>query len=189
MTKQLLAFLAASLLAASTHAAVETYAIDTTHSSVGFRIRHFVGKVPGSLGQFSGTIQYNRDESEKSSVAATIDVASINTSNERRDNHLRSDDFFGAATHPKITFQSTDWKKTGESTFAVTGDLTIKNITKPVTLDVELLGFGDGSRGAKLSGWEATTKFDRTDFEVGGINPAIGNEVEITITIEAALQP
>lgn len=186
--KKLLPILAATLLAASAHAAVETYAIDTTHSSVGFRIRHFVGKVSGSLGQFSGTIRFDREQPEKSSVEATIDVASINTSNDRRDNHLRSDDFFGAATHPKMTFQSTNWQKTGESSFAVTGDLTIKDVTKPVTLEVELLGFGEGSRGAQLSGWEATTKLDRTEFEVGGANLAIGNEVEITITIEAALQ-
>lgn len=183
-----LAFLTAFLLALTARGAVETYQIDATHSSVGFRIRHLVGKVPGAFNQFSGAIRFDRDQPENSSVEAVIDIASIDTANTRRDDHLRSDDFFSAATYPKMTFRSTAWKATGENSFAVTGDLTIKEVTKSVTLTVELLGVADGPRGAKLSGWEATTTISRTAFGVGGSSPVVGDDVEITITVEAAAQ-
>ena len=112
-------------LLASAHAAVETYAIDPVHSSVGFSIRHFISKVPGSFTQFSGTITVDRDNLEHSSVDATIDVGSINTRNEKRDSDLRSPHFFDAAKFSTITFKSSSWKKTGEDTYDVTGDLKL----------------------------------------------------------------
>ena len=169
-------------------AAVETYTIDSVHSSVGFSIRHFVSKVPGSFTKFAGAITVDRDNLEKSSVEATIDVGSVSTANEKRDTHLKSPDFFDAAKFTSITFKSKSWKKTGESTFDVTGDLTIHGVTKPVVLKTTLLAFGPGMGGMQLSGWEATTTIKKSDFGVSGpamLSAALGDEVTIHIGIEA----
>lgn len=169
-------------------AAVETYKIDTAHSAVGFDIRHFFTKVPGTFNKVTGTITVDRDNLEKSSVEATIDVATINTREEKRDAHLKSGDFFLTEKFPAITFKSKSWKKTGEDTFDVTGDLTIKETTKEVVLKTKLLGFGPGARGAMLSGWEAKTTLDRRDFGISYGQGAVGNEVNVGIDIEAILQ-
>jgi polyisoprenoid-binding protein YceI len=181
----------ASGLVSAASAAVETYAIDPVHSSVGFKVRHFLTKVPGTFTTFSGTITVDRDNLENSSVVAKIDVGSVTTGTEKRDTHLKSPDFFDVAKFDSITFTSTAWKKTGDATFDVTGDLTIHGVTKSVVLKVDLLGFGPGMMGAQLSGWDATTTIDRTDFGVNGpamLGKALGNEVAITISIEADLK-
>lgn len=178
----------AAAVAASVRAEVEVYKIDPVHSSVGFSIRHFVSKVPGSFTKFNGTISVDRANLEKSSADATIEVASVNTANEKRDNHLKSADFFEAEKFGTITFKSTSWKQTGEDAFDVAGDLTIKGVTKPVVLKTKLLGFGPGMQGAQLSGWEATTTLNKNDFGVSGpamLGKALGDEVTITINIEA----
>lgn len=172
-------------------AATETYTIDPVHSSVGFNIRHFVSKVPGKFNKFTGTITVDRANPEKSSAEATIDVASIDTDNQKRDDHLRSADFFDATKYPTMTFKSTSWKKTGEDTYDVTGDLTIKDVTKPVVLKVTSLGFGPGMGGAQLSGWEATTTIDKKEFNVKDptmLDPALGDRVTIVINIEAGMK-
>lgn len=177
--------------AASATAAVETYKIDPVHSSVGFSIRHFVSKVPGSFTRFSGTIAVDRSQLEQSSVSAVIEVGSISTANDNRDKHLKSPDFFDAGKFATMSFKSTAWKQTGTDTFDVTGDLTIKDVTKPATLKVTLLGFGPGMRGAQLSGWEATAVIKKSDYNLAGpamLSAALGDEVTINITVEAALQ-
>ena len=168
-------------------AAVETYVIDSVHSSVGFSIRHFVSKVPGSFSKLSGTITVDRENLENSSVEAVVDITSVNTANEKRDTHLKSPDFFDAAKYATSTFKSTGWKKTGEDTFEITGDLTLHGVTREVVLETTLLGFGPGGRGAQLSGWEGTTKIKKSDF---GINspPMLGDDVTITLNIEAVLK-
>ena len=188
-------FLAAAVLATafvqSAAAAVETYKIDPVHSSVGFNIRHFVSKVPGTFTKFSGNIVVDRANLEKSSVEATVEVTSVNTSNEKRDGHLQTPDFFDAAKFPTATFKSKTWKKTGEDSFDVTGDLTIKGVTKEVVLKTKLLAFGPGMQGAQLSGWEATTVLNKADFGVNGpamMGKALGDEVTVTISVEADLQ-
>lgn len=179
-----------SLLASQATAAnVETYKIDKGHSSIKFSIRHFVAKTTGNFGEFEGTLVVDRDDLTQSSVEATINVPSIYTASKKRDKHLQEDDYFAAAKHPLMTFKSTAWKATDDKDkFKVTGNLTLNGVTKPVTLDVELLGFGDGMRGAYLSGWEATTTIDRTEWGVNGGQPAVGNDVDITINIEAVRQ-
>src|ERR1039458_9320083 len=152
----------ASGLATAAPAAVETYTIDPVHSAVGFSIRHFVSKVPGRFTQFSGTITVDRDNLENSSVEATIDVGSLNT------------------------FKSTSCKKTGDATFDVTGNLTIKGISKEVVLKVTLLGFGPGMRGAQLSGWEASTTILKADVGVTGpamLGKALCSEVALSISL------
>jgi polyisoprenoid-binding protein YceI len=188
-TLTLLAF--ASGLATAASAAVETYTIDPVHSSVGFSVRHFLTKVPGRFTQFSGTITVDRDNLENSSVSATIDVGSVSTYNDKRDNHLKSPDFFDVANFGSITFKSKSWKKTGDGTFDVTGDLTIHGVTKEVVLKVDLLGFGPGMMGAQLSGWDASVTLNRSDFGVNGpamLAKALGNEVAVSITVEADLK-
>ena len=178
-------------LAVPARAAVETYAIDPVHSSVGFSVRHFFTKVPGTFTQFSGTITVDRNNLEKSSVVAAIQVGSVSTANEKRDTHLKSPDFFDLGKFSTITFTSKSWKKTGDSTFDVAGDLTIHGVTKEVVLKVTSLGFGPGMMGAQLSGWDASVTLNRSDFGVNGpawLGTALGNEVAVSITVEADLK-
>lgn len=186
--------LSAALLAglgASAVAAADTYTIDPVHSSVAFSIRHFVSKVPGKFTKFSGTIAFDQANPANSVVDVTIDARSLNTENQKRDNHVRSGDFLDAEKFPTITFKSTSWKKTGENTYDVAGDLTIKDVTKPVTLKATLLAIGPGMQGMTLSGWEATTTINKKDFHV--IDPpmldaALGDDVAILINIEAGMK-
>lgn len=170
-------------------AEVETYEIDPTHSSIKFSIRHFVAKTTGNFGEFEGSLKIDRSDLTQSSVQATIQIPSVDTDNQKRDSHLQEDDYFNAAKHPVMSFTSTKWAATDEENqFKVTGDLSFNGVTKPVTLDVELLGFGEGMRGAYLSGWEATTTIDRTEWGVNGGQPAVGTDVDVTINIEAIRQ-
>ena len=189
MTKTLLLCLAFALSSLSAIAEVETYKIDPTHSSVKFSIRHFVSKTTGSFNQFKGTLIIDRDDLSNSSVEAFITVPSVHTANKKRDTHLQQDDYFNAEKHPLITFKSSHWAKTeNEDSFKVTGHLTMLQTTKEVLLQVDLLGFGPGMKGAQLSGWEATTQIDRTEWGINGGKPAVGTEVDITINIEAIKQ-
>ena len=182
-----IAVLAGSLLA-SARAAVETYKIDPVHSTVGFTIRHFFTSVPGVFTKFAGTITVDRDNLENSSVEATIDTPSVNTRVDKRDADLRSDHFFDAAKFPTIVFMSKSWKKTGPDTIDITGDLTIRGVTKEVVLKTKLLGFGPGMQGAMLSGWEATTTLNRNDFGITRYPKLLGDDVPVTINVEADLQ-
>ncbi len=173
----------------ATTGSTEVYKIDPVHSSVKFSIRHFVSKVTGNFDEFEGTITVDRDNLVNSSAEAVIRVPSVDTDSAKRDAHLQTDDFFDATQYPLMTFQSTKWESgEDENHFKVTGDLNIHGVTKAVTLDVELLGFGEGMQGAYLSGWEARTTLDRTEWGVNGAQPVVGNEVEVTINIEADRQ-
>jgi polyisoprenoid-binding protein YceI len=165
---------------------LETYTIDASHSSVKFSIRHFVAKTTGNFTQFEGNLSIDRKDLTQSSVEASIQIPSVDTDSEKRDAHLQKDDYFNTAKYPLMTFKSTQWQATDTpDEFKVTGDLSFNGITNPVTLDVELLGFGAGPHGTYLSGWEASTTLDRTKWGVNGGQPAVGNEVDITINIEA----
>jgi len=169
----------------SAQAAVETYAIDPVHTWVGFSVGHFFTKVPGFFGKVKGTIVVDRESLTKSTVEATIEVASITTNTPMRDEDLRSDNFFAAVKFPTITFKSKVWKSTGGESYDVSGDLTIKSVTKPVVLKVTALGFGPGMKGAAISGWEVSTTLDRRDFDVTADQGMIANNVEIVIHVEA----
>jgi len=178
----------AALLPQPAEAVIETYKIDPTHSAVSFKVRHFFTKVPGNFVNFEGTIVVDKDNLTNSKVEAVIKADSINTRNVKRDKHLRSDDFFKTENYSFITFKSTKWEQNGENTFKVTGILTIMETVKEVVLDVTLLGFGKGSRERHISGWEATTTLDRTDFGITYGPAVIGSEVFVEIAIEAQLQ-
>jgi polyisoprenoid-binding protein YceI len=187
--KRIIALFALVTAAASLSAA--TYTIDPVHSSVGFSLRHLVSKFTSSFTNVTGTINYDAAKPEASSVEATVAVDSVATANEKRDAHLKNADFFETTKFPTATFKSKSWKKTGENTFDVTGDLTIKDVTKEVVLKTTLVGTGPGMGGSTLTGWEATTTIKRSDFGVGGekfISP-LGDEVAITVGIEAGHKP
>ena len=178
-------------LVSGAFAATETFTIDPVHSSVGFTIRHVVGKVPGRFTQFSGTVVVDRDNPANNSVQAVIEVGSLNTDNEKRNADLKTGNYFDVAKFATITFKSTSWTKTGDTTYDVAGDLTIRDITRPVVLKVTSLGFAPGMRGSTVSGWEATTTLNRKDFGVSGpaAMPAamLGNDVSVMITVEAGM--
>jgi polyisoprenoid-binding protein YceI len=190
MIKRILALLTVLALLATAQA--ETYNIDPVHSSVGFSIRHLFSKFTSSFTKATGTIAYDAAAPEKSSVNAVIEIGSLNTANEKRNAHLMSADFFDSAKFPTATFKSTSWVKTGEGTFDVTGDLNLKDVTKPVTLKVTLLGTGPGMGGATVSGWEATTVIKKSEFNLAGpamLAKALGDDVTINISIEAGFKP
>jgi polyisoprenoid-binding protein YceI len=182
---RLFAILFFSVSAISIFAKTETYTIDSVHSSITFKIRHFFSKVTGNFNEFEGQIIVDRENMEKSQTKASIDMNSINTRNEKRDNHLRSEDFFDVEKFPTMTFQSKKWAKVSENEFDVTGDLSLHGITKEVVLKVKSLGFGDGPDGVYLSGWEGSTKIKKSDFGITYGGATLGDEVEIMIEVES----
>ena len=151
-----------------------------------------LSKFSSSFTKTTGTITVDRANLANSSVEAAVEIASVSTANPDRDKHLQTPDFFDAVKFPTMTFKSKSWKKTGDNTFDVTGDLTIKGVTKEVVLKVTSLGFGPGMRpGTFLSGWEATTTIKKSDFGVTGpamLGKVLGDEVTIDISIEAGLK-
>jgi polyisoprenoid-binding protein YceI len=176
-------------LSSIVHAASETYVTDPVHSSIGFTVRHFFTKVPGTFSKYDAKLTIDRDHWENSSTEATIQVASVDTGNKDRDAYLQKPEFFDATKFPTITFKSKSWQKTGDDTFDVGGDLTIKGVTKPVVLKVKLLGVGPGMKpGSTVSGWEATTRVNRQDFGVSAFPKVVGADVDITINVEAELK-
>ncbi|HVU15929.1 MAG TPA: YceI family protein [Candidatus Didemnitutus sp.] len=189
MIKRLLVLCSSLALAASVGAGVEVYKIDPVHSSAGFTIRHIMTKFSSSFTSVNGKITVDRDHLENSQVEATIDVTALNTANEHRDDDLKGPNYFNTAKFPMMSFKSKSWKKTGENTFDITGDLTIRDVTKEVVLHATLDGFGPGMRpGTQLSSWEATTVLNRSEFGVTGpamIGKAIGEEVTVNISVEA----
>ena len=121
-------------------AALESYEIDSSHSSISFKVRHFFSKIPGSFNNFTGHIHYDPEYPANNYAEAEISAKSIDTNHQKRDAHLNNEDFLDTPRYPKITFRSTQWQPLGDNLFRVTGDLTIMETTLPVMLNVELLG-------------------------------------------------
>jgi polyisoprenoid-binding protein YceI len=171
------------------------WSIDTSHSEVGFSVRHMmISTARGSFHKFGGTVEFNEADPVASTVDITIDVASIDTRDEKRDGHLKSADFFDVENYPVMTFKSAKVEKTGDATGKLHGDLTIKGVTKPVTLDVEYLGQAKSPWGTTSAGFAAKVSIDRKDFglnwnvalETGGI--LVGDKVNIAIELEIVKQ-
>lgn len=194
IARTLIGLLALLAMAMPASAAMETFSIDQGHSQVGFKIRHFVSKVPGRFGKYTGTIRVDRENLAASSIEVEIEAASIDTDNEQRDNHLRGDDFFDAEKHPRITFKSSKVVPRGESKAVVHGELTMRGVTKPVEMEVDLLGYSPDAWGGFRGGYEARATINRKEFgivwnkllDTGGA--ILGDEVEITLLIEAVRQ-
>lgn len=169
--------------------AQSTWKSDPAHSKVGFGITHLmISEVEGHFGEFDITATAT-DTFEDAEFTVDIKTTSIDTDNSRRDDHLRSDDFFAAEKHPSITFKSTGYEKTGDKTFKLTGDLTMHGTTKPVTLDGKVNGIITDQRSQKLkAGLKITGTVNRLEFGVGGDTPTLGDEVDLTINLEMAQQ-
>jgi len=168
------------------------WTIDPVHSEIGFSVRHMmVSKVRGRFTVFSGDIVTGQNPLD-SSATATIDLSSIDTGNADRDNHLRSADFFEVDAHKQMTFRSTRVRADGED-YVVDGELTLRSITKPISLRLELGGFGPDPFGGTRAGFTAIGELKRSDFgvdfnavlEAGGV--VVGDRVDIYLEIEAVL--
>jgi polyisoprenoid-binding protein YceI len=170
------------------------WTIDPTHSEVQFKVKHLViTTVTGQFNTFSGSVEAEEDFADfKAEFEA--DIASISTNNEQRDNHLRSEEFFYAEQHPKLTFVSTDVVKKNDNEFAVTGDLTIRGVTKPVTLNVELGGTTVDPYGQTKAGFEMTGVISRKEFgltwnamtEAGGA--VVSDDVRLLLNVQVVKQ-
>ncbi len=174
--------------------AVGTYAIDSSHTELGFAVRHMaVSKVRGRLSKFEGTIQIAEDPVD-SKVSLTVDATSVDTRDEARDNHLRTNDFFDVENHPTWTFTSTSISPETPTEWKVTGDLTIRGVTRPVTLDVTLEGVVKDPYGNHRIGFSGKTTINREDFDVsfGAVMEAgglvVAKKVDIELEVEAVLQ-
>lgn len=192
-TKTILKALALSLLLpGAVLAQPATYKVDADHSGVNFTIRHFVSNVPGRFRDFDGVIKYDPKNPAASSVEFTVQAASIDTDNNNRDEHLRSPDFFDVQKFPTWTFTSTKVVPKGNNTLEVTGNMTMHGVTKQITIPVEVMGFVKTPRGEK-GGFETAFKIDRKEYGITWNNvmdsgPVLGDEVKITIAIEANRQ-
>lgn len=169
-----------------------TWVIDPAHSSVGFAVRHLMSRVRGRFTDFSGEIVVGAT-TEESAVNATIDLSSVDTGNDMRDNHLRTKDFFDVEEHPKMTFASTGVRAAGEN-WVLTGDLTIRDVTKAVEIELEFLGVDPtGLQGEQRVGFDGRTSILRSDFGVSfgiaaeGAKIVMGDKVDIHLEIEATL--
>jgi polyisoprenoid-binding protein YceI len=172
-----------------------TWAIDPVHSEVSFTVRHMmVSKVRGRFDTFEGTIVTAANPLD-STVTASVDLSSINTGQEQRDAHIRSADFFEVEKHTHMTFVSTGIRADGGD-FKLDGDLTLKGVTKPVTFNLEVNGFGPDAYGGTRAGFSATTEINRSDFGVDFNGPVPGvpggvvvsEKVTITLEVEGVLQ-
>lgn len=167
------------------------FTVDQSHSQVGFEVKHMmVSKVKGQFDAYTAEVEAeNLEDLTTAQIAFSLDVASINTRSEDRDNHLKSGDFFDIENYPTITFKSTNITKDGDD-YKVTGDLTIKGVTKSVTFDVEFGGKGKNPWGVDVYGFEAEAKIDREEFgltwnaalETGGV--LVGKDIKIKIELE-----
>ncbi len=164
-----------------------TYTLDVTHTRLGFVARHaMVTKVRGAFTGFAGTAVLDAEDPTRSHAEVTIQVASVDTGNAQRDEHLRTNDFFDAATYPEIRFVSTKAESLGDDNYRLTGDLTIKDVTKSVAVDFEFTGLAADPWGNQRAGFEGRAVINRKDFGVN-FNAALeagGVLVSEKITLE-----
>lgn len=181
--------LSTALLAAPVAALAEpvAYELDSSHSQVVFSYDHLgFSTTYGMFSGFTGEIMFDAEDPANSSVNVSMPVMSMFTGWEQRTGHFMSDDFFGAAEGDMITFTSTSIEVTGDDTAMITGDLTMNGVTMPVVLDTSLNASGQHPMsGKEWMGFNATTTISRSDFDLGAFAPAVGDEVEIMISIEA----
>jgi polyisoprenoid-binding protein YceI len=172
-----------------------TWTIDPSHSSVEFSVKHMmVTTTKGRFSGVSGTVEIPESGVAAAKVDVAIDADTVDTRDEKRDEHLRSNDFFGAGHNPQITFRSTRIEPNGGGELKVLGDLTIKGVTRPVVLDTEFHGEGVNPWGMTVAGYSATTKINREDFgvtwnaalETGGV--LVSNDVKINLDLQLVKQ-
>jgi len=188
----MIAVFAVLILGACTlHAQNTKWNLDRSHSSIKFSVSHMVvSEADGKFGDFSVNVASDKDDFSDAKIDVTIKTASINTDDAKRDEHLRSGDFFDVANHPTITFKSKSMKKTGNGTYKLSGDFTMRGITKSVTLDVKYGGMQKSPWGQTVAGFKITGKINRKEYGVswskmldqGGA--VVGDEVDLVANIE-----
>ncbi len=161
------------------------FKVDSVHSCVIFRVKHLgLGHIYGRFNEISGTLDY-ASGGEGSAVDLTIRTASLDTNSQKRDNHLRSPDFFSVKEFPTVTFKSTKWKKMGDNAYEVTGNLSLHGNTKTITAKVEKIGEGDRGRMGYRVGFETTFDIKRSDFGMKKLLEVVGDDVRLIISVEA----
>ncbi len=171
---------------------MKKWTVDTAHSEIGFSVKHMmISKVKGSFASYDATVEADEKDLQGALIDFKIDVASINTNNEDRDNHLRSADFFDAENHPHITFKANEIAKKGDDEYELTGDLTMKGVTRPATFEVEYGGTGVNPWGVEVVAFSGEGKVNRKDFgltwnqalETGGV--MVGEDIKLNLELEA----
>jgi polyisoprenoid-binding protein YceI len=168
----------------------KAWEIDTAHSDINFSITHFFTPVNGAFNSYDADIRFDPNDLQNSSINVNIDVASVDTKNERRDNHLQSEDFFNAEKFPNISFESSSIRKNGDNSFVAEGKLTIKDVTTDFSLPFNLLGVMDHpmQENTQVAGITAESKLNRTDYGVGvgdwAATMVVGDEVSIRLNLE-----
>ena len=172
-----------------------TWTIDTTHTEIGFKIKHLViSTVSGKFTSFEGKLEGEPENLTQAKISFTANIDSITTGNEQRDGHLKSADFFDAANHPKLSFISTSIENKNGTDYKVTGDLTLRGITKPIILNVDFGGIQNNMYGQTVAGFEITGKINRQEYgltwsavtEAGGI--VVSDDVKLAIDAELVKQ-
>lgn len=173
-----------------------TYKIDAAHSEINFKVKHLmITNVTGSFTKFDATLEAKADDLSDAKISFEADVNSISTNNEQRDGHLKSDDFFNAEKFPKLTFKSTEFKKLSDDKYKLSGDLTIRDVTKRVELGVEFGGTMTDPWGQEKAGFEIHGKISRKEFnlnwnavtEAGGV--VVSDEVRLQLAVQMIKQP
>lgn len=171
------------------------WTIDTAHTHIGFAVKHMmISTVRGQFRTYTGTLDLDTDDFTKSRFEGEIEVASVDTGNKDRDDHLRTNDFFDVPNHPKMIFKSTRIERNGDD-YVVYGDLTLRGVTREIALDVEYNGVSKSPYGQTLSGFSARATINRKDFgvsfnallETGGV--AVAEKVKLELDVEAVLAP
>lgn len=171
---------------------MKKWTVDAAHSEIGFSVKHMmISKVKGSFASYDATVEADEADLQGALIDFKIDVASINTNNEDRDNHLRSADFFDAEQYPHITFNANEIVQKGDAEYELTGDLTMKGVTRPATFEVEYGGKGTNPWGVEVVAFSGEGKVNRKDFgltwnqtlETGGV--MVGEDIKISLELEA----
>ena len=180
-----IAAFAALMLAAPSGFAAETFAVDTVHSTVLYKVKHLnVSHAYGRFNNISGSFAIDPADPANSKFEFTVKTDSIDTGNQGRDNHLKGPDFFNARQFPTITFKSKSVESAGKDAYKVTGDLTLHGVTKEVTLKVDHTGAGAGMRGEKISGIHTELGLKRSDFGMKNMMGAVADDVTVVVSIE-----
>jgi len=170
--------------AAQAESATNAFQIDPVHSAVVYRIKHMdVAYHYGRFNEFSGSFLLDAENPADSVIDITIQTASIDSGNEGRDKHLRSPDFFNVEQFPTASFRSTSVRKTGDTTYEVTGDFTLNGTKKPITVTINHTGEGKGRGGITIAGFESTFTISRADFSLGKPG-GVGDDVRLTVSCE-----
>jgi polyisoprenoid-binding protein YceI len=171
--------------------AADSYKVDPVHSAVHFRVKHMdLGYIYGRFNKFSGSFTLDPTNPAKSSLEIKVEAASVDTNNDKRDEHLRKPDFFNVKEHPLISFKAKKFKKQGKNTFEVTGNLTLRGTTRPVTVKLEQVGSGKDPGGMFRTGLEAVFTIKRSEFgmKAGLDKRMIGDRIRIMVAVEGIRQ-